>query len=182
MKTKTFGAPTSLNEQARTVDVIASTSAVDAHGEVVAQDWRLERFLSNPIILAHHDSRALPVGRATRVEVIGERLELTVEFAPAEANPEAEKIWQLVRGGFLKTVSVGFVPGGERYEMRDGKEVVVLLSPELMEVSFVAIPANPEAKVKSADPLPNFIARDLGDLLVGADAPPFVATDLGDLL
>jgi hypothetical protein len=66
--------------------------------------------------------------------------------------------------------------------MRDGKEVVVLLSPELMEVSFVAIPANPEAKVKTADPLPAFIARDLGDLLVGASAPPFIARDLGDLL
>lgn len=136
----------------REVSFVASTDALDSYEEIVEQDWDLERFKSNPIVLYGHQSRELPIGKATRVEVVSvngrRQLETTIEFVSEKANPKAEQVWQLIKEGVLKAVSVGFLPRNARYEKRDGREVFVLGSPELHEVSVVPIPANPEALAK----------------------------------
>lgn len=141
-----------LNEAARTCDFIASTEAIDAYDEIVEQDWILDRFKSNPVILFGHNSRALPIGKAIRCEVVTvvnvPRLEVTIEFATEKMNPEAERVFQLVKGKFLRALSVGFRPGTIRRETRDGREIDVLSRNVLHEISVVTIPANAEALAK----------------------------------
>lgn len=160
------------DEKKRTADFVASTDAIDAYDEIVEQDWILDRFKSNPIILYAHDRWDLPIGKGTRCEVVtdlkGTRLECTIEFATAEMNPKAEQIFQLVKGDFLRAVSVGFRPMNVRYEKRNDKEVYVLSQNVLHEISVVTIPANPEALAKS-DPLAQMKAR--AKALAGKEPP-----------
>lgn len=143
----------SLDQSERTCDFIASTDAVDSYEEVVEQDWDTTRFMKNPVILFGHQSRELPIGHATRCEVVTakggkKQLECTIKFATAEANPMAEQVWQSVIQGTLRAVSVGFCPGDVRFEKREGKGIYVLSKNELHEISVVPIPANPEALAK----------------------------------
>lgn len=132
----------------RECDFVASTDAVDSYDEVVAQNWDLARFKANPVILYAHNSRELPVGKATRCEMVNGSLECTIKFASERANPRAEEVWCCVQEGVLRAVSVGFNPRDVRLEKRDGKDVYVLDDNELYEVSVVPVPANAEALAK----------------------------------
>lgn len=142
----------SIEKNKRTVSFVASTDAIDSYDDVVEQDWMLERYLENPVVLFGHNSRELPVGKAISVGVVEvdgrKRLECTVQLASAEANPLAEQVWNSLVEGTLRAVSVGFIPGDYRFEKRDGREVFVLSKNELHEISIVPIPANPEALAK----------------------------------
>lgn len=130
----------------RSADFIASTDAIDSHGDIIDQEsWRLEHFLANPIVLYGHQSSELPIGKATSTVVRNGQLETTIRFASAEANPRAEEVWRLVQEGVLRAVSVGFLPTDGKYEMRDGKDVFVWRAPVLKEISVVPVPANHEA-------------------------------------
>jgi HK97 family phage prohead protease len=132
----------------RQVRVLASTGAMDRSGEVVVQAGiSLENFRENPIILYQHDPNQ-PVGRAASATFSGAGLVLDVEFAPAGVSQIADEVCGLVKSGVLVGVSVGFDPietepmnparprGAQRY-----------LRCDLMEVSFVSIPANVQAGV-----------------------------------
>lgn len=143
----------SIDVDRRTVDVICSTEAIDSYGEIVSQDsWRLERFLTNPVVLFGHNSRELPIGTASNVEVRDGKLQATITFASSAVNPFAEQVLHAFEERVLRAVSVGFNPGSYRYEKRDGRDVCVLSDCELFELSVVPLPANPEAlaKMKSA--------------------------------
>lgn len=127
----------------RALDVIASTDAVDSYGEIVAQQWQLERYAANPVVLYSHESHELPIGRAENVRVEDGKLLATLVLATG--TERAEEVWSLVQQGMLRGVSVGFRPHTTRWEKRDGREVLVLDDNELLEISITPIPANPEA-------------------------------------
>lgn len=118
--------------------VLASTSAIDRQGDSIDQTgWDLSNFKKNPVMPWAHDYSALPVAKATSVEVTKAGLECEFEFAPAEGNPMAQQVKVLYDNGYLNAVSVGFIP-----KTRKGN---VILSAELLEISFVPVPANQEA-------------------------------------
>jgi HK97 family phage prohead protease len=136
-----------IREGDREVDVVASTDDVDSYGDVVEQTWNLDRYNANPVVLYNHSryGDTLPIGTARNVGVSDGALRATVRFASAEANPQAERVWQLVREKVLRAVSVGFMPGDVRQEMRDGRDIYVLANNDLHEISVVPVPANPKA-------------------------------------
>lgn len=138
-----------LDAEARSFDVVASTDALDSHGDRVAQDWKLDRFKANPVVFYGHESWDLPIGKASDVRVEDGELRMRVTLVSAAANPRAEQVMQLMKEGALSGVSVGFRPGKRSTEKIDGREVVVLSENELLELSVVGIPANPEARAKS---------------------------------
>jgi HK97 family phage prohead protease len=143
----------SIDVDARTVDVIASTETLDSHDTVLVQDWDLERFRRNPVVLWAHNATLgmdeLPIGRCTRAEVVNGALECTIHFAGADVNPRAEQVFQAYRQGFLKAVSVGFNPRSYRWEMRDGTDVLVFFDNELIELSCVPVGSNPDALARA---------------------------------
>jgi HK97 family phage prohead protease len=143
----------SVDAEKRTVDVIASTETEDSHGTILVQDWNLERFNRNPVVLWAHNMTLgmdeLPIGRCTRAEVVDGQLECTVQFAGADVNPRAEQVFQAYRQGFLRAVSVGFNPRSYRWEERDGREVLVLYDNELIELSCVPVGSNPDALARA---------------------------------
>ena len=85
------------------------------------------------------------------------QLLVDVEFEPAEINELAEKIYQKLLFGSLKAVSVGFMPigkgqWGKDEESLDGKNPTYYYAgQELLEVSVVNIPANPNALKKGVE-------------------------------
>lgn len=139
----------SVDEGKRTASFIASTDSIDSHDERVTQDWDLERYKKNPIVLYGHDRWSkLPIGQAIECGVENDQLVCTILFATAEANPLAEQVWQLVRQKVLRAVSVGFRAHSYRFEMEEDREILVLSKCELYEISVVPIPANPDALAK----------------------------------
>lgn len=139
----------SIDEAARTVDFIASTDAVDTYDEIVDQGtWELDIYRANPVVLFAHKSRELPIGKSVDVAVRNGRLECRIQFATEDMNPEAERVWKLIKGQFLRAVSVGFIPRDVKWEKRDGKDVFVLYGNSLREISVTPVPANHEALAK----------------------------------
>lgn len=138
MNTKYLKGLVKTDKDAGTFSVIASTATVDRQGEIIDQNgWDLTNYKNNPIILWAHDYSALPIGVAENISVEDGELRMSGRFASAEANPMAEQVRQLYADGILKTVSVGFIP-----LERNGNTIT---KSELLEVSFVPVPANPQA-------------------------------------
>lgn len=151
---------------------IASSEAVDRHGEVVKQDgWDLKNYLSNPVILWGHDYYKMPVGKATKIYVENAKLIVEGIWASAAANPEAEQIRNLYLEGMVNAVSVGFI--AKEWEGN------VITKAELLEISLVTVPANQEAlsllksKGFSDDIMSGFSIKEaLDDVEITEDAKP----------
>ena len=121
--------------------VIASTADVDRDGEVIdPQGWDLDNYMKNPIILWAHNYTDLPIGVAEKIEKSETGLIIKGKFASKEANPKAEQVRRLYEEGIQKAVSVGFIP-----RERDGNNDRLITKAELLELSFVPVPANPNA-------------------------------------
>lgn len=131
------------SEENGTFEVIATSEDIDRHGETIRIDgWDIENYLKNPIILFGHSYDELEdvVGRATDIRFDGTKMIIKGTFASAEANPKAQQLRKLYDEGIIKTVSVGFIP-----LERDQYNASVITKAELLELSFVPVPANPEA-------------------------------------
>jgi hypothetical protein len=134
-----------------TLDFISSDETLDRYDEILsASGWRLDNYRRNPVFQNAHQYGDIifTLGKAlfTEVRMIGGRAALfqRVEFAVG-VNPMAKIAYGLYRGNFLNAVSVGFIPirwedGGTNAAVRRK-----YLEQELLEVSAVGIPANPEA-------------------------------------
>lgn len=128
----------------RSVDYICSTESLDSHGTVLRQNWRLDRYGRNPVVLFCHNSRSIPVGTASNVRVENGQLKARVTFATADVCEEAEECWRAVKAGLLRGISVGFLAHSHRWEMTDDVEQLVLDDLELLELSVCAVPSNPD--------------------------------------
>lgn len=121
---------------AGTFDVIVSTEDVDRHGEsILVSGWNLENFKANGVVLWAHDYSALPIGICTSIAVDNGKLRAQGKFVPAEANPFAQQVRQLYDIGAVKATSVGLLA-----EEMQGNTIT---KAELLEFSFVPVPANP---------------------------------------
>src|SRR5689334_18331404 len=142
-----------------TLDFVASTATLDRYHEVIEPaGWRLESYRRNPVFQNAHNYGDIlfTLGKALSTEVRGvgdgQALCQRIQFA-VEVNPVARIAYGLYKGGFLNAVSVGFIP--LRWEDAPSAGAGGVSPPdncrrkyveqELLEVSAVAIPANPDA-------------------------------------
>jgi HK97 family phage prohead protease len=132
----------------RQVRVVCSTGTVDRAGEVVVQSGiQLADYRANPVVLFAHDPTQ-PIGRCTQIGIVGQELQADIEFAPQGVSAKADEICGLVKAGVISTVSIGFDPiEVEPMDPRKPKGPQRYLSIDLMELSVVSIPANPNAQV-----------------------------------
>jgi len=136
----------------RVLEFVGSTEMVDRDGEVIRMNgWQLKNYRKNPVFMWAHDYHSPPIGRANLVHTDARGLMFQVEFADEETYPFADTIYKLYKGGFLKATSVGFIP----LEWEDGKDDKaprrIYKKQELLELSGVPVPANPEALVSARD-------------------------------
>ncbi len=132
----------------RMVTFVASTEDKDRDGEVIlASAWQLDNYKKNPVVLWAHDYRGFPVGKGPGIHVADGKLILPCQFADADTYEFADTACKLAKGGYLNTVSVGFIP----LEWEDIDGVKTFTKVELLEVSIVPIPSNPEALVSARE-------------------------------
>ncbi len=118
-----------------TFEVVITTANIDRYQEVISLDgWELEHYRANPVVLWGHDHFTLPIGVATSVEVVGEKMIARGKFAP---HAFAQEIRALYDAGIVRATSVGFIE-----KERTGN---IITKAELLEFSFVSVPANPYA-------------------------------------
>ena len=134
----------------RTIDFTISTETVDSYKDVVYADgWDLSRYLKNPVVLWAHIRSQLPVGKASDVRVEGESLKASAEFASKEVYEFADNVYRMLRAGFLKATSVGFIPKEWTWDEERGG--FNFIKSELFEFSVVPVPANPDALANAVD-------------------------------
>jgi phage head maturation protease len=139
----------------RAVRFIASDESVDRYGDIIrVAGWDVAAFKANPVLLFGHKSSALPVGKVSDiiVDTKARQLIADAEFMPEGMSEFADEVWRAVDGGFLNASSVGFLPTVSPNPIwkNDDPEGGILtgfefVGQELLELSVVPVPANPQA-------------------------------------
>jgi hypothetical protein len=151
------------------VEYVASDESIDSYREVIRADgWRFNRFAKNAPFVDSHDYCTLEklLGKVVDMQIVGGKLVETVQWAIDVAeNKLAQLGWKMTQGGYLKAVSVGFIPtrmvspwenaGAFNSELTklglkpaDGIRAIYL-EQEQIELSACIIGANPNALAKS---------------------------------
>jgi HK97 family phage prohead protease len=139
---------------ARTLQFTCSTSTVDRENDVINQSgWKLDNYIKNPLVLWMHEHDKV-IGKALSIGVVDGALKSVFEFKSADypvTGVFAEDAYRSYKAGFMTAVSVGFKP--LEWDITDDKERgaddwfagIDFHSSELLEISVVGVPCNPDA-------------------------------------
>lgn len=178
----------SVNLEARTANHIASDETPDRMGDIIrVKGWDLTTFKKNPQLLFNHKSEDPPIGRVESVKKgRAEKddrpaLLTTSRFFEQEKFELADLIWRMVADGDLPAVSVGFLPTkttrpedpDERQELGLGAFGVIYEGAQLLELSVVTVPANPNALLRKLDSMVDegAVEKSLAAMLAEEVAP-----------
>lgn len=137
----------------RTFRVPISDETKDRHGTIIKADgWSFDNYLRNPIISHQHDTFSSDpdavVGKGLSIDMEGSVSYLTYQLEPEGTNPRADKLNSKLEFGSIRAVSVGFNPlewsKGDR-SMGEDPSTIYFRKQDLLEVSIVTIPSNPNA-------------------------------------
>lgn len=178
------------NDETRTITFVASDGTKDSAGTVLNQDnWDLTRFNSNGIIGYQHkvyggwddtDNPDNVIGKGVAY-IEDKKLMVDITFEPADINPLADKIYKKIQFGSLRAVSVGFLPVGRgRFGEGADAETYYFAGQQLLEVSVVNIPANPNALKKSLEAESEYLEAERKRLLAEAEAEQEVVEENDD--
>ena len=161
--------------------VTMATRSKDRHGDILEPSGAdASAFLKNPVVLWAHQYDQLPIGRVARV--FADQIALAAEIV-FDSRPFAQEVLRLYREGFLSGWSVGFLPKQwQVIEDAGGKfDGYHITEWELIELSAVPIPANPEAltrELQSGGVQTPALVKALGEML--APAEPSDLSDSSD--
>lgn len=155
-----------------TFSAVASTAALDRHKEIlVPKGVIVDSFMKNPVMLNIHDHKQASVGKVINIKVSDDSVQFDFQFADSDEGNKLEKLYV---EGFMSAFSVGFIPKNyiDLYDVAkdpdsqvteisvplpDGTSTTLDLTKyaekpygviskwELLEISPVSVPANPEA-------------------------------------
>jgi HK97 family phage prohead protease len=117
-----------------------STPTEDRHLDIVEQKFQLTNYKKNPVLLDSHSYESITdiIGKVNKIGIKDGSLKGQVEFSLD--TPKGMIAYKLAEGGFLNATSIGFIP--KKFDDKDPNKI---LESELLEISAVAVPANPEA-------------------------------------
>lgn len=140
-----------LDEEQGRVSAVVSTEAKDRDGDIIrVAGWDLAAFQKHPVLLSSHDYRSLRsvIGEWESMDVRGKRLVGTARYYIGEGNEEADWGFNLAKRR-RAAFSVGFIPDMDKAEPIGDAEgffrPMEFNGQELLEVSHVSIPSNPDA-------------------------------------
>jgi len=143
------------------IDFRSSDESLDRYQEFISvAGWKLDNYRQNPVVQNAHSYGSLsdtigksliteirddaPGSDAPRSHAPSPYLFQRILFA-VEENPMAKVAYGLYKGGFLNAVSVGFIPLQWENGSKEAGYRRKYIEQELVEVSAVSIPANPNA-------------------------------------
>lgn len=156
--------------------VIGSDETVDRYGEIVdSSSWQLEHYADNPVVLWAHNlsfgEDRPTIARAIRTWVENKKLMFDLQFDMADdfAASIFRKYTPDNGGPFLRMFSVGFIPHTVERISDDTRPNLraVLKNNELLELSCVPVPANPNASSQLR--MNSFVTRTWDEMLDEAD-------------
>ena len=140
----------------------ASSTGVARDGASIPSDeWRTDAYMRNPIVLWSHDYMSMPIGRAVALERDADGLVAEIEYDADD--PRAQDVMRKLDAGYLHAVSVGFRGALER-----GPDSMIFRDVELLEISNVAVPSDPNAlamrSMADDNPLTESLYREVARL------------------
>ena len=176
---------------------IASTDALDRDREVLLPKGCVtENFLKNPVMLRIHNYQHIPVGKVHAIRIDKDAVEFDFEFSDSDEGKEIEDLYVK---GFMSAFSVGLYPlkalwldddspkqmevevaNGEtqsfdltKYKIAPRRLVHLW---ELLEISPVPVPSNPEALLLRAKD--NIVRKFMSDKTHSAAAGQLLSHQL----
>lgn len=139
--------PQAVGEDTRKLRFVFSDGTVDRSGDSIdPTGWEIDTFVANPVALWAHNSYEPPIGRASNVGAVGGKLMGDIEFMAADISAFADSIYRMVKAGYLKAVSVGFIPLEWTFvQDKDRPFGINFSKQELLEISVCPVPCNPNA-------------------------------------
>lgn len=134
----------------REFEFLASDETPDSYGDIVrVEGWDLKRYKRNPIILFNHKSD-VPVGHSPKTAIDDARNALVsrIKLADEGTSDFIDTLYKLMKQRIVRAVSVGFRPTKDVEILRDKEgnfEGLEFNGQELLEISIVSIPANPNS-------------------------------------
>jgi HK97 family phage prohead protease len=145
-------------EEERVLRFVASSEAKDRERDVIdAQGWKTDNYMKNPVVLFGHDYYSPPVGRAKAVlvdpttkmmlaDVQFPKVEEMSSGQPSEHALFVDTVYNMAKNGYINAMSVGF-RALQYSQMEDYG--IHYTEQELLELSIVPVPANPEALMQA---------------------------------
>lgn len=129
-------------ETSLVVTGMASTPDIDRYDDIVhpmAFAKSLEQYLKNPQVLLQHNHDK-PIG-VTEEATIGvtEGLKVKCRISINEDN-----VFDKIKNGVMRAFSIGFMVKAYQWQTIEWKEIRVITELDLIEISVVAVPANPK--------------------------------------
>ena len=140
-----------------TKTAVASSGALDRHGEIVEQaGWELKNFKKNPVLLWAHDHTIPAIGKAENIRIDGEGKKARLLFEPVfhEITDFGKAIKKMFDEKILNSFSVGYKP----IDVEDNKYI----TQELLEISAGNAPANADARMLAYKSFDTGILKSLG--------------------
>ncbi len=153
-----------IDESSHRVTAVISTEGIGRDGAVIHQDgWDFTHYDRNPVVLFGHDDASPPLARMVEHHTDGDKLIATAEFDAEDEG--AMRVFSKIQRKFINATSVRWNPltwefrddegGDDRGKRHDQpQQVLHFLTHELLEFSFVPIPADPNALIVRADGKP----------------------------
>jgi len=133
-----------LDEANRIIEMIGSDESFDRVGDKMYMAGAdLTNYKLNPVIIANHNygytEKPSVIGRALDVNIVGSKMIFKVQFAETDNGKE----WfYLYSNKYMNASSIGFIPKEYKPNDQGGYDFTKW---ELLELSMVAVPCNPNA-------------------------------------
>lgn len=95
------------NDEERTFVATISDTSVDMDGDCVySKGCDIRTIMKNPVVLWSHSHSSPPIGKILGLNITDNSIQAKIKMADTSM---AKELWELVKGGYLKTNSIGFV-------------------------------------------------------------------------
>jgi HK97 family phage prohead protease len=139
-----------LDDYNKTFLAVGSTEDEDRDKDIIrVAGWQLDNFKKNPVVPWGHNYYEPSIGKAVSIKKDTQKKRLVFKPQFDKDDDKAMLIFNKYKNGYLNTFSVGFI--GLEFAFRDendkwwgGREFT---KQELLEISAVTVPANPNAGV-----------------------------------
>ena len=170
----------SFSDEKRIITGIATTPNPDRVGDIVEPKGM---HISGPVNLFLYHNQNLPVGTVKFKNPTSKGVEFEAHIPTVEeegtVKTRVDEAWHSVKYGLLKAVSIGFRPINKDYEIL-GDGSMRFKSWEMLELSLVGVPANPDALIhafKSCNS--NEIRNLIGDQRADKERELFLSKEIG---
>jgi HK97 family phage prohead protease len=140
-----------------------STGCVDRDQDMIdVKGWQLDNFMRNPVVLWSHRADELPIGKTIDIGTDASRLYAAVKFLPGgygDASDLADCVYRMAADGYINATSVGFRPLEWDFTDDPTRDAegwmpgIDFRAQELVELSIVSVPSNPEALIDGGIPI-----------------------------